>query len=630
MYKILNGINSPDDLRRLSIEELYTLSSELRDLMIGTVSHNGGHLASSLGAVELTICLHRVFDSPRDKIIWDVGHQCYPHKILTGRRNAFHTLRLHNGISGFPDPSESPHDAFSAGHAGNSISAALGMALARDLSGETYHVAAVIGDGSLGSGLALEAVNHAGHMGKGMTVVLNDNGMSISKSVGSLCRLLDKVRKGRAFTALNEQCAKRMPGFSLDNLVWGLGGRIKNRLNKLMMFNLLWERLGFSYYGPVDGHDIRELISALERARAHQSRPVILHVITKKGKGYGPAELDAVKFHGVSPKKKSQALSCSQVFSRSVVRLMRDNPKIVAITAAMLDGTGLDEAARLFPDRVIDVGICEQHAVTLAAALATRGFIPVVAIYSTFLQRSYDQIVNDVCLQRLPVVFAVDRAGIVGDDGKTHQGAFDVSFMRSVPHMVVSAPKDENELQHMLYTAVNAGVPMSIRYPRGSGHGVAIDPDFKELPIGKGELLRQGSDVALIAFGSTAHHALAAADGLAAIGVGCAVVNARYAKPIDGELIAAVAQKTGRIVTIEDNTVCGGFGSAVAELAARMGLYPLKIECIGLPDRFIEHGPQDYLRSMCDLDAAGITRRIRQSFPELILNVYDRKMESIG
>jgi 1-deoxy-D-xylulose-5-phosphate synthase len=630
MYTILDGINSPADLKSLSIEELNTLSAELRDLMIGTVSRNGGHLASSLGAVELAVALHRVFDSPRDKIIWDVGHQCYPHKILTGRRDAFHTLRLHNGISGFPDPFESPHDAFSAGHAGNSISAALGMALARDLSGETYHVAAVIGDGSLGSGLALEAVNHAGHMGKRMTVVLNDNGMSISKSVGSLCRLLDRVRKGRAFTAINEQCAKRMPGFSLDNLVWGLGGRIKNRLNRLMTFNLVWERLGFSYYGPVDGHDIRELIVALERARAHRSRPVILHVITRKGKGYGPAELDAVRFHGVSPKKKSPAPSYNKVFSRSIVRMMRDNHKIVAITAAMLDGTGLDEAARQFPDRVIDVGICEQHAVTLAAALSARGYIPVVAIYSTFLQRSYDQIVNDVCLQRLPVVFAVDRAGIVGDDGKTHQGAFDVSYMRSVPHMVVAAPKDENELQHMLYTAINAGVPMSIRYPRGSGHGVSIDPDFKELPIGKGEILRQGGDVALIAFGSTAHHALAAAGELASTGIDCAVVNARFAKPLDGELIAGVARKTGRIVTIEDNTACGGFGSAVAELAARMNLYPLKIECIGLPDRFIEHGPQDYLRSMCDLDAAGIIRRIRQSFPELILNVYNRKLENIG
>ncbi|OHD69841.1 MAG: 1-deoxy-D-xylulose-5-phosphate synthase [Spirochaetes bacterium RBG_16_49_21] len=627
---MLNRINSPADLKNLRLDELLAVSSELRDLMIHTVSSNGGHLASSLGAVELTIALHRVFDSPRDKIVWDVGHQSYAHKILTGRRGDFHTLRLYNGISGFPDPFESPHDAFSAGHAGNSISAALGMAMARDLARKSYRVVAVIGDGSLGSGMALEAVNHAGHVGTGMTVVLNDNGMSISKSVGSICRILNKIRSGRAFAAINEECSRRMPGFSLDNLMWGIGSRIKNRLNKLMTLNLVWDELGFAYYGPVDGHNIRELVSVLEKARDNQSRPAIVHVITKKGKGYEPAELDAVRFHGVSPKKKNAALSYSQIFSKTVVRLMQENPKIVAITAAMLDGTGLNEAALKFPGRVIDVGICEQHAVTLAAGLATQGFIPIVAIYSTFLQRSYDQIVSDVCLQQLPVVFAIDRAGIVGDDGKTHQGSLDVSYMRSIPHMVVSAPKDENEFQHLLYTAVNAGVPVSVRYPRGCGPGVALEPDFAELPVGKGEVLRSGGDISLLAFGSTVHQALAAADKLAGIGVDCTVVNARYAKPLDEELIIAAAQKTERIVTIEDNTAAGGFGSAVAELAARKSLYPIKIECIGIPDRFIEHGPQDYLRSMLDLDAGGIIRRIKQSFPELILNVYDRKMENIS
>jgi 1-deoxy-D-xylulose-5-phosphate synthase len=631
MYNILNGINSPADVKKLSFEELRELSHELRELLIKTVSINGGHLASSLGAVELSIALHKVFDSPCDKIIWDVGHQSYAHKVLTGRRETFHTLRTYKGISGFPDPAESPHDAFAGGHAGTSISAALGMAIARDLNRDTYNVVAVIGDGSLGSGMALEAVNHAGHVGSRLTVVLNDNGMSISRSVGSLCRLLNRVRATQPFVSINETCAKNLHGFSLDKLLWRFSRKIKNRLNNQVMLNAIWDELGFNYLGPVDGHDVRELIKTFQGLSAFKSRPTIIHVITKKGKGYEPAEHDAVRYHGISSskKRKSAAPTYSQIFSRTVLRLMEENRKVVAITAAMLDGTGLDEVAKRFPGRVFDVGICEQHAVTMAAGLAMKGFVPIVAVYSTFLQRSYDQIVNDVCMQRLPVVFAIDRAGIVGDDGKTHQGAFDISFMRNIPNMTVSAPGDEEDLRHLLYTAVNAGSPMCIRYPRGCGHGIPLRSDLMKIPIGKGELLRFGNDLAILAFGSPVRESLSAAQMLAATGIDCTVVNARYAKPLDEDLIIMLAEKTEKIVTVEENVIAGGFGSAVIELLRREHAHPLKIKCLGLPDRFIEHGTQDYLRTVLCLDAAGIAREIKQSFPELILNVYDRKMENI-
>jgi 1-deoxy-D-xylulose-5-phosphate synthase len=631
MYTLLSKINSPADLKKIKPEDLTTLSAEIREMMIKTVSSNGGHLASSLGVVELSIALHTVFDSPQDKIIWDVGHQSYAHKLLTGRRSKFHTLRQYDGISGFPDPGESPHDAFPGGHAGNSISAALGMALARDLDKKDFGVVAVIGDGSLGSGMALEAVNHAGHMGTAFTLVLNDNGMSISNSVGSICRLLNKVRCAQTFVSINEKLAKKLPWLYLDGLFWNLGNRIKNRLIKMMMLNALWDEMGFNYIGPVDGHDIKELMATLRRARGFKSRPTILHVITTKGKGYEPAEHDAVRYHGVSPikKEKTSAPTYSQVFSKTVIRLMEENPRVVAITAAMLDGTGLEKASQIFPGRVFDVGICEQHAVTLAAGLATQGFIPIVAIYSTFLQRAYDQIVNDVCIMKLPVIFAVDRAGIVGDDGKTHQGAFDVSFMRSVPHMIVSAPKNEDEFQHLLYTAVNAGAPMAVRYPRGSGPGASLEPEFRELPIGKGEILRFGSDIAILAFGATVRHALAAADQLAAMGISCSVANARYAKPLDEDLISELARKTGKIITVEENVIGGGFGSAVAELLKREEGHHAQLECLGLPDMFLRHGTQDQLRSIFDLDAAGIVRKIKQSFPELVLNLYNRKVENI-
>ncbi len=609
MHTLLNRINSPVDLKGLSPETLSQLSSEIREVMVQTVSRNGGHLASSLGAVELSIALHRVFDSPRDKIIWDVGHQSYAHKLLTGRRDRFTTLRMHNGISGFPDPFESSHDPFSGGHAGNSISAAMGMALAGKLAESDFTSVAVIGDGSMGSGMAYEAMNHAGHMGLKLVIILNDNGMSISPSVGSLSRLLGNIRAG--------------------HLPWHDDEAAPCDDNLLRAETIL-DTLGFTYTGPLDGHNIPELETALRDIRETMTRPAVVHVITKKGKGYGPAENDSIAFHGISPKKKkSAAPTYSSVFSRTLLRLMKENDRIVAITAAMKEGTGLAEAAGEFPARVFDTGMSEQHAVTMAGGLATQGYLPVVAIYSTFLQRSYDQIVNDVCLLSLPVIFAIDRAGIVGDDGKTHQGAFDVSYLRSVPNMIVSAPKNENELQHLLYTAVHAGRPMAVRYPRGNGEGVPLQADFREFPIGKGELLRKGNDMAIIAFGSTVYPSLAAAEILDEMDIDCAVVNARFAKPLDEELITGMARRTGRILTVEENATAGGFGSAVAELLSGENIQ-VKMECIGIPDRFIGHGTQEFLRAELDLDADGIVRRAKQSFPELLFNVVDQKMENIS
>ena len=631
MEKILEKVNSPSDLRKLSEPELERLAAEIRELLIQTVSENGGHLASSLGAIELTIALHRIFNSPEDKIVWDVGHQSYAHKLLTGRRELFNTLRQHGGLSGFPDRAESPHDAFIAGHAGNSVSAALGMALARDLNKKSFHAVAVIGDGSLGAGMALEAINHAGHLGTKVIVVLNDNGMAISPSVGAVSRWLNQVRFDPRYEFAKREARRRVSRLPFGETAWSLSKRLKNRVEQVLLPSAFWESLGFIYLGPVDGHDIKALEAALSRARDFESKPTLVHVITQKGKGYAAAESDAVKFHGLSPShaRSSGAPSYSQVFARTMLRLMEENEKVVAITAAMLDGTGLAAVASRFPERVFDVGICEQHAVTLAGGLATQGFVPVVAIYSTFLQRAYDQIIHDVCLQNLPVVFAIDRAGIVGDDGKTHQGSFDISYLRGVPNMIIAAPKDEDELQQMLFTAVSAGQPMAVRYPRGSGEGITLKPDLKSIPIGKAEVIRDGSDVAILAIGSTVYPSLAAAERLTKEAISCAVINARFAKPLDTELIKQLADRTKRLVTVEENALAGGFGSAVLETLGKSKLAKIKVERIGLPDRFIEHGTQELLRSMLDLDAEGIARRIRLSFPELASRTSDESQEEI-
>jgi len=617
--KILDSINQPADLRGLSLEQLQTLAVELRDDLVEKISLNGGHLASSLGAVELSIALHRVFDSPTDRILWDVGHQSYAHKLLTGRRERFATIRQQGGLSGFTDPTESAHDAFVGGHASNSISAALGMALARDLSGDRYHVVAVIGDAALTGGMAVEAVNHWGHVGTRMIVVLNDNGMAISPSVGAFSRFLNRMRLDPRYEAVKRKARATFTHLPFGEPAWTVGKRLKGRVKRALVPGALLEAFGFTYVGPVDGHDIRSLESALTRARDYETKPTFVHVITKKGKGYPPAEEDAVTFHGIAPSTTVSAAgpSYSQVFGQTVLRLMRENPKVVAITAAMLDGTGLAQVGREFPRRVFDVGICEQHAVTLAAGLAAKGFIPIVAIYSTFLQRAYDQIVHDVCIQKLPVVFAIDRAGIVGDDGKTHQGTLDLSYLGSIPGLAVATPKDENELQHLIYTGVKANRPMAIRYPRGSGPGIALDADLHEVPFGKGEVLRTGSDVAIVALGTTVYPSLEAAQILSKEGVDCTVINARFAKPLDADLIVETAKKVKRLLTVEENTLAGGFGSAVLQSLQAHGLRDVQVRCLGIPDEFVEHAPQSVLRAKYALDASGIAGWIVDSFPEL-------------
>ena len=617
---ILDSINEPADLKGLTLPQLAQLAAEIRNRIVTTVDANGGHLASNLGVVELTIALHRTFESPRDKIVWDVGHQTYVHKLLTGRRARFSTIRQHGGLSGFTDREESPHDPFGAGHASTSISAALGMAIARDLAGESYHVIAVIGDGSLTGGMAFEALNQAGHLGTRLIVVLNDNGMAISPSVGALSRLFSRLRLDRRYYRASEEASHVVTRLPRTHWLQLVGGRVKKGVKGMIIPSMFWEELGFTYIGPIDGHDLAELEATLAQARDYARRPILVHVVTKKGKGHRPAEDDAVGFHGVSPNqgKKVNALSYSEVFGQTVLRLARENPKIIAVTAAMPEATGLSLFADEFPERVFDVGICEQHAVTFAAGLATHGFIPIVAIYSTFLQRAIDQIIHDVCLQNLPVIFAIDRGGIVGEDGKTHQGTFDLSYLSFIPNLVLASPKDENELQHLLNTAVRANRPFAIRYPRGSGSSVPLSEVWQELPVGKGEILQGGEDVGILAIGVTVAPTIEAAQRLAEKGIECTVVNARFVKPLDSSLILEVARRTKRVVTVEENALWGGFGSAVVELLDGSHITDLRVERIGLPDEFVEHGSQGVLRAKYNLDADGIAQRVISSFPELI------------
>jgi len=613
--KVLDEINGPADLKRLSPGQLKTLAAEIRDELVALVGETGGHLASNLGAVELTIALHRVFDSPKDKIIWDVGHQSYVHKMLTGRKERLPTLRQYGGLSGFPSREESPHDAFGTGHASTSISAALGMATARDLAGDSYHVVAVIGDGALTGGMALEGLNQTGQLGTNLIVVLNDNGMAISPSVGALAKMLNKWRVDARL---------RWPERGMEEIITKLplgrrmGRRIKRGFKGFLLPVTMWEELGLAYLGPVDGHDIADLEVALRQARGYKKGPVFLHVLTVKGKGYDPAERDAIGFHGISANgSKENKPTYSQILGQTVLRIAQEDSRIVVITAAMLDGTGLADVSKHLPGRVFDVGICEQHAVTFAAGLAAQGYIPVVAIYSTFLQRAFDQVVHDVCVQELPVLFVIDRAGIAGDDGKTHQGNLDLSYLGCIPNLVISAPKDENEMQHLVFTGVRANRPMAVRYPRGSGPGVPLDEVLREIPIGKGEILREGEDAAILALGSTVYPALEAAQKLAEAGIECRVVNARFIKPLDMELILDTANRFKRMVTVEENTLAGGFGSAVLQLLQGADIEDVRLKCLGLPDEFIEHGTQAQLRSKYELDAPGIAHQVLTSFPEL-------------
>lgn len=620
MARLLDRIDSPAGLPRLTSDELKQLAREIREELVAVVSTNGGHLASNLGVVELTIALHRVFASPRDKIVWDVGHQAYTHKLLTGRRGHFNSLRQRGGLSGFTSREESEHDPFGAGHASTSISAALGMAVARDMSGDDYHVVAVIGDGAIAGGMAFEALNHVGHLGSRLIVVLNDNGMSISPTVGALAKLFAKVRFDQRYRRAKERGRRFLSHLPFNRQLFWAGDLLKSGVKNLVMTTMLWEELGFTYLGPVDGHDLQGLELALIRARDYRSKPILVHVVTTKGKGYLPAEGDAVYFHGVAAKGpgKKAGLTYSEVFAQTVLRLVRQDPRVVVITPAMPEGNCLSIIQAEFPHRVFDVGICEQHAVTFAAGLATQGYRPVVAIYSTFLQRSFDQIIHDVALQDLPVIFAIDRSGIVGDDGKTHQGSFDLSYLGLVPNLVIAAPKDENELQHLLYTSLNQTHPMAIRYPRGAGLGVKLDAELHEVGIGQAEVLRSGEDVAILAMGATVAPALGAAEILSSNGVGATVVNSRFAKPLDAKLITGLARRIRHIVTVEENTLSGGFGSSVAALLQKCGCEN-QVKSLGLPDEFIEHGTQAVLRAKYALDAQGIAREVSSLFSPLAL-----------
>jgi 1-deoxy-D-xylulose-5-phosphate synthase len=613
MYKLLSKINSPTDLKKLSAEELPPLADELRAFLLEKVNQTGGHLASNLGCVELSIALHYCFNSPQDKIIWDVGHQAYTHKILTGRRDSFHTQRCYKGISGFPKRSESPHDAFGAGHSSTSISAGLGMAVAHSLNHDAARVISVIGDGSLTGGMAFEALNQAGHLRKNLIVVLNDNEMSISKNVGALSSFISRKMTGGYYRSLKKEMEGVLASIpAIGGNILSFARKAENSLKGFLTPGTLFEALGFEYIGPIAGHDLPTLLGVLENVK-HIEGPILLHVMTKKGKGYQPAEDTPDKFHGIAAAKPASAVpakaappSYTSVFGEALLKLGAVDPKIVAITAAMPDGTGLSPFAKRFPDRFFDVGIAEQHALTFAAGLAAEGFRPVAAIYSTFTQRAYDQVFHDICLQKLPVTIALDRAGLVGDDGPTHHGAFDLSFLRHLPELTVMAPKDENELQHMVKTAIYSGRPVALRYPRGAGYGVTLDRELKEIEIGKGELLVDGPDLTIVAIGSTVYPALEAADLLRERGIFASVVNARFVKPLDRELILAEAAKTGVLVTVEENALMGGFGSAMLELLSDEGQNQVRVKRIGIPDSFIEQGSQAQLRADLGLNGAGI------------------------
>ncbi len=632
--RILDRVNGPGDLKRMSLRELRHLAREIRQELIEVIPQNGGHLASNLGVVELSIALHAVFTSPRDKIIWDVGHQAYVHKLLTGRREQFCTIRQAGGLSGFTKCDESPHDPFGAGHAGTAISAALGFAQARDLQGENFEVVAVAGDGSMTCGIPFEALNNAGHSNINLTVILNDNGMSIAPNVGAMSRYLNRLRADPRYRQVKGRAEKVLTRVPLGRKILGFLKRIKNSFKELLIPTRIWEELGFTYLGPVDGHDITALIDTLQ-ATQRISGPVLVHTYTTKGKGYEPAEKDPTNFHGVAPNgsKKGGAPSYGKVMGNTLVQMAETDPRVVAITAAMPDGTGLVGFSQRFPNRFFDVGIAEEHAVTFAAGMAAQGMRPIVAIYSTFLQRSYDQVVHDVALQNLPVIFCLDRAGIVGDDGPTHNGTFDLSYLRHIPGMVVMAPKDECELQRMLWTALDHNGPSAIRYPRGSGMGVPLDDKPEKLPIGVAEMLRKGSSgtLAILAVGSMVYPALNAAELLAAEGIEAAVVNARFVKPLDKAVLYALARNFSRIVTVEENVLEGGFGSAVLEFYERKVLTAgLQFLRLGIPDRFVQQGGQQEVRNNLGLSPEGIVLQIRRRFPELWLVLDDESAEMVG
>jgi len=616
---ILEKIESPEDLKKISRSDLKTVAAEIRKMIVNVISQSGGHLASSLGTVELTIALHFVFNCPDDKIIWDVGHQTYAHKILTGRRQSFDTIRKLDGLSGFSRISESPYDAFTTGHSSTSISAGLGIATAKHLKKEKSKVIAVIGDGSMTAGLAYEAMNQTGgaHKDRDLIVILNDNEMSISRNVGALSSLLSRTLSSKRLQDLRKDFGsllKSLPKIGDD--MYQLAKRSEDSFKTFVTPGMLFEAFNFEYFGPIDGHNINHLIDILDNIK-FRDEPVLLHVTTKKGKGYPPAEKNPVYFHGCGsfdvetgtckPSDLSVP-SYTEAFGSAMVKLAEIDPKVVAVTAAMPEGTGLSKFAAQYPDRFFDVGIAEAHGVTFAAGLAMEGFKPVVAIYSTFLQRAYDQIVHDVCLESQNVVFAIDRGGLVGEDGPTHHGIFDYSYLRCLPNMTIMAPKDENELQRMLKTALGHKGPIALRYPRGSGEGVEIEKNIRPLEIGKAEVIFDGDDVVLLAIGSGVREAIQARTLLKKDNIQATVVNCRYVKPLDEELILSLAEQIPKLVTIEENVLQGGFGSAVLESIHNNGRFSCRIKRIGVQDTFVEHGPQTALRSRQGIDAEAIVQ----------------------
>jgi 1-deoxy-D-xylulose-5-phosphate synthase len=621
MSTILDRIKSPKDLKDYSIKELSQLSKEIRSLIIEVVSKNGGHLSPNLGVVEMTIALHYVFDALEDKIIWDVGHQCYTHKILTGRKDEFSTLRQFDGLCGFPCREESQYDIYNTGHASTALSAALGMAVARNKKDKTHQVVAIVGDGSLTGGVAWEALNQIGHLREKLIIVLNYNEMSISLNVGAMSKYLSYLVSGQHYLRMKDQAKTILK--AIPAVGWPMikaGRAIEEAIKKTFFPGLLFEELGIRYIGPVQGHSLGSLIEVFKDAKAYEG-PVLILCVTKKGKGYPPAESNPSKFHSASPfdiqtgesTSMGKRTSYSAVFGETVVSLAEKDEKVVAITAAMPDGTGLRDFSQRFPTRFFDVGIAEQHAVNFATGLALSGFKPVVAIYSTFLQRAYDQLYHDVCLMDIPVVFGLDRSGIVPDDGPTHQGINDIVYLRHLPNMIVMAPKDENELRHMLKSALSYGHPTSVRFPKGKGIGVTQDETLKEIPLGKAELLKEGKDL-LLAFGNLVHPALEAARKLESDGIELAVVNARFAKPLDEELILSYAKSGNVVISVEEGITAGGFGSAVREFLDRKKIFDIRFKSIGLPDEIYPLGKADQVKKMFQLDPDGLAQQIRQFY----------------
>lgn len=625
MYALLNRIEKPEDVKALTVRELEQLASELRHFIIDTVSQNGGHLAPNLGTVELTLALYSVFSFPEDKLVWDVGHQAYTHKILTGRRDAFKTLRKKGGITGFPNRSESVYDAFGVGHASTSISAALGMALARDAKGEKNQVIAVIGDGALTGGESFEALNNAGDLGTKLIVILNDNEMSIDANVGAMSEYLSRIRIAPQYARAKRDMGSLLMSIPhIGDKVYKTASHLKDGVRSVLVPGSLFEEMGFHYIGPIDGHNIALLEEVLTSAKEMEG-PVLIHIHTVKGKGYKPAEQAPEKFHGVgcfdpstgkSAKKAGCAPSYTSVFSKELIDLAKDRPDILAITAAMPSGTGLKAFGQAYPKRFFDVGIAEEHAMTLAAGMAAAGMHPVIALYSTFAQRAYDQLIHDVCLQNLPVTLCLDRAGLVGEDGPTHHGVFDLSYLRQMPNMCVMAPKDEEELRHMLATAIAIEGPAAVRYPRGAGLGVPLTDSLETLPVGKAEVLQEEGDIAFLAVGTMVEKAKEAAAILKEEGIEAAVVNMRFIKPLDTELLGEMARTKRLLITAEENVLAGGFGSAVAEYLADHGI-EVPLLRFGIPDRFIEQGTRRELLSLCGLQPDEMAERIRERLSQM-------------